>query len=165
MNDRRTSGGGLAARADDLDPPLEEALEQAVRDAARRYGATIDMQLARGIELKPRDQRPAVEHVIQDLRRTANAFPGLRVFMQPIQNINFGARQTRTQYLYTLQGLKLDELYDWAPRACESFAASCYGRGLPAGRVRLIQTWANQLKISITRSMVRASTSISSFVL
>ncbi len=68
------------------------------------------------VELKPREARPAVEHVIQDLRRQANQVPGLRVFFQPIQNINFGARQTRTQYLYTLQGLKLEELYDWAPR-------------------------------------------------
>ena len=68
------------------------------------------------IELKPRGERPPVEQVIQELRRAASAFPGLRVFLTPIQNINFGARQTRTQYVYTLQGLRLEELYDWAPR-------------------------------------------------
>jgi hydrophobic/amphiphilic exporter-1 (mainly G- bacteria), HAE1 family len=68
------------------------------------------------VELKPLGERPPVEEVIQELRRTANAFPGLRVFLTPIQNINFGARQTRTQYVYTLQGLRLEELYDWAPR-------------------------------------------------
>ena len=38
------------------------------------------------------------------------------MFLTPIQNINFGARQTRTHYVYTLQGLRLEELYDWAPR-------------------------------------------------
>jgi hydrophobic/amphiphilic exporter-1 (mainly G- bacteria), HAE1 family len=68
------------------------------------------------IELKPRGERPPVEQVIQELRRAASAFPGLRVFLTPIQNINFGARQTRTQYVYTLQGLRLEELYEWAPR-------------------------------------------------
>jgi HAE1 family hydrophobic/amphiphilic exporter-1 len=68
------------------------------------------------LELKPRGERPPVEQVIQELRRTANATPGLRVFLQPIQNISFGARQTRTQYVYTLQGLRLEELYEWAPR-------------------------------------------------
>jgi len=68
------------------------------------------------IELKPRAERPPVEQVIQELRRTASATPGLRVFLTPIQNISFGARQTRTQYVYTLQGLRLEELYDWAPR-------------------------------------------------
>jgi HAE1 family hydrophobic/amphiphilic exporter-1 len=68
------------------------------------------------IELKPRAERPPVGEVIQELRRAANATPGLRVFLTPIQNISFGARQSRTQYIYTLQGLRLEELYEWAPR-------------------------------------------------
>ncbi len=68
------------------------------------------------VELKPRAQRPAVEQVIQDLRRQAAGVPGMRVFIQPIQNISFGARQSRTLYIYTMQGLRLDELYEWAPR-------------------------------------------------
>ena len=50
------------------------------------------------------------------MRRDASQIPGFRVFLQPIQNINFGARQTRTQFLYTLQGLNLDELYEWSQR-------------------------------------------------
>ena len=68
------------------------------------------------VQLKSRSQRPEVQRVIQQLRRDAATVPGMRVFIQPIQNINFGARQSRTLYLYTLQGLRLDELYDWAPR-------------------------------------------------
>ena len=68
------------------------------------------------VELKPADERPPITTVIQQLRRTAATIPGLRAFIQPIQNLNFGSRQTRTLYLYTLQGLRLDELYDWAQR-------------------------------------------------
>ena len=68
------------------------------------------------LELKPRKERPPVQEVVQDLRRQAGQFPGLRVFLNPIQNINFGARQSRTQYLYTLQGMRLEELYEWAQR-------------------------------------------------
>jgi HAE1 family hydrophobic/amphiphilic exporter-1 len=68
------------------------------------------------VQLKPRDQRPDVNTVIQELRRQASGVPGMRVFLQPIQNISFGARQSRTLYIYTMQGLRLDELYDWAPR-------------------------------------------------
>jgi signal transduction histidine kinase len=49
--------GALTAPADQ---PFEQVLEQAARDAARRYGASIDMQLARGIELPPRDQEAVV---------------------------------------------------------------------------------------------------------
>ncbi|MDN3565534.1 efflux RND transporter permease subunit [Paeniroseomonas aquatica] len=68
------------------------------------------------VELKPADERPGISAVIQQLRRDVSQIAGLRVFIQPIQNLNFGSRQTRTLYLYSLQGLRLDELYDWAQR-------------------------------------------------
>ncbi|GGG20194.1 multidrug transporter [Caldovatus sediminis] len=68
------------------------------------------------VELKPRGERPPMQEVIQDLRRKTNVVPGLRVFINPIQNISFGARPTRTLYVYTVQGLRLDELYEWAQR-------------------------------------------------
>ncbi len=68
------------------------------------------------VQLKPRGQRPDIQTVMQQLRQDAGRVPGMRIFLQPIQNINFGARQTRTLYVYTMQGLRLDELYDWAPR-------------------------------------------------
>ncbi|MES2714030.1 MAG: efflux RND transporter permease subunit, partial [Pseudomonadota bacterium] len=68
------------------------------------------------VTLKPLGQRPDITTAIQQLRRETSQVPGMRVFIQPIQNLNFGARQSRTQYVYTLQGLRLDELYDWAPR-------------------------------------------------
>ncbi|MBK1657405.1 efflux RND transporter permease subunit [Paracraurococcus ruber] len=121
VNTEGPRGSSMTAMAD-VQNRLVEALRQTpyVTNVVSNLGAvggSISINQGRlFVELKPRSERPAVEHVIQDLRRTANAFPGLRVFMQPIQNINFGARQTRTQYLYTLQGLKLEELYDWAPR-------------------------------------------------
>jgi len=68
------------------------------------------------VELKPPGQRPPIGEVIQELRRQVNVVPGLRVFVNPIQNITFGTRPTRTLYVYTLQGLRLDELYEWAQR-------------------------------------------------
>jgi HAE1 family hydrophobic/amphiphilic exporter-1 len=68
------------------------------------------------VELKPANERPSITAVIQQLRRDVSQIAGLRVFIQPIQNLNFGSRQTRTLYLYSLQGLRLDELYDWAQR-------------------------------------------------
>ncbi|TCZ57834.1 efflux RND transporter permease subunit [Roseicella aquatilis] len=121
INTEGPRGASMAAMAE-VQGRLSEALLQTphVKNVVSNLGAvggSISINQGRlFVELKPRKERPPVEHVIQELRQTANAFPGLRVFMQPIQNINFGARQTRTQYLYTLQGLRLDELYDWAPR-------------------------------------------------
>ena len=45
----QAGGGALAARADE---PLDDALAEAARDAARRYGAAVDMELADGIVLR-----------------------------------------------------------------------------------------------------------------
>jgi hydrophobic/amphiphilic exporter-1 (mainly G- bacteria), HAE1 family len=121
INTEGPRGASMAAMAE-VQGRLSEALLKTphVTNVVSNLGAvggSISINQGRlFVELKPRKERPPVEHVIQELRRTANGFPGLRVFMQPIQNINFGARQTRTQYLYSLQGLRLDELYDWAPR-------------------------------------------------
>ncbi|TDH60514.1 efflux RND transporter permease subunit [Dankookia rubra] len=80
-------------------------------------GPSISINQGRAfVELKERNERPAIQQVIQSLRRDAGRIPGLRVFINPIQNLNFGSRITRTLYLYTLQGLRLDELYEWAQR-------------------------------------------------
>ncbi len=68
------------------------------------------------VQLTPRAGRPGVAAVIHSLRFGANSVPGMRVFLQPIQNLAFGARPSRTLYTYTLQGLRLDELHEWALR-------------------------------------------------
>jgi len=76
------------------------------------------------VELKPRNERPPVVEVIQRLRRETSQVPGMQVFVQPIQNLNFGARQARTLYLYTLQGLESGPLYDFAGRLAARLRAN-----------------------------------------
>jgi len=67
------------------------------------------------VELKPRDQRPPVNEVIQELRRQVSAVTGVNVFFQPVQNLNIGVRSTRALYQYTLTSGNLDELYRYGP--------------------------------------------------
>jgi len=67
------------------------------------------------VELKPRDQRPPVNEVIQELRRQVSAVTGVNVFFQPVQNLNLGVRSTRALYQYTLTSGNLDELYRFGP--------------------------------------------------
>ena len=67
------------------------------------------------VQLKPRNQRPPVTEVIQELRRQVGAVTGINVFFQPVQNLNIGVRSTRSFYQYTLQSGNLDELYRFAP--------------------------------------------------
>jgi hydrophobic/amphiphilic exporter-1 (mainly G- bacteria), HAE1 family len=63
--------------------------------------------------LKPYGQRDSVLEVIQRLRKKVAELEGISVFMQPVQNMQIGARFTKGLFQYTLQGTELHELYKW----------------------------------------------------
>ena len=67
------------------------------------------------ITLKPRRQRDAMPVVLARLQSKLAQVTGLSVFMQPVQDIQIGARISRTQYQYTLTDTDGDELSHWAP--------------------------------------------------
>ena len=58
------------------------------------------------ITLKPWSQRQSnVMQVIAQLDRATQPVPGIRLFMQPAQDVRVGARLTKTLYQYTTPGL------------------------------------------------------------
>jgi HAE1 family hydrophobic/amphiphilic exporter-1 len=65
--------------------------------------------------LKPRDQRPHAEKIIQDLRPKLATVQGMRVYPQIIPTIRLGGQLTKAVYQYTLQAPDTAELYHWAP--------------------------------------------------
>jgi HAE1 family hydrophobic/amphiphilic exporter-1 len=65
--------------------------------------------------LKPRDQRPHAEKIIQDLRPKLATVQGMRVYPQIIPTIRLGGQLTKAVYQYTLQAPDTAELYRWAP--------------------------------------------------
>jgi hydrophobic/amphiphilic exporter-1 (mainly G- bacteria), HAE1 family len=67
------------------------------------------------IRLKPHNQRPHVDQVIEDLRPKLAAVPGLRVYPQNLPTIRIGGNLTKAVYQYTLQDTDLKSLYHWAP--------------------------------------------------
>jgi hydrophobe/amphiphile efflux-1 (HAE1) family protein len=74
------------------------------------------------INLKPRDQRDAsASQIIDRLRPKLAQIEGIALFMQASQDINVGARFSRTQYQFTLQDADLDELDHWAPILLKAF--------------------------------------------
>jgi HAE1 family hydrophobic/amphiphilic exporter-1 len=74
--------------------------------------------------LKPRDQRPPADQIIQELRPKLATVPGMRVYPQIIPTIRIG-QLTKAIYQYTLQSPDTQELYYWAPILLEKL------RGLP----------------------------------
>jgi multidrug efflux pump len=76
------------------------------------------------ITLKPRRQRETVSAVIARLHRELSGIAGLSVYMQPVQDIQIGARVSRTQYQYTLVDTDAAELATWLPRLIGAMRAS-----------------------------------------
>jgi len=77
------------------------------------------------IRLKPHDQRPPVDQIIQELRPKLATIPGINVYPQVLPTIRIGGQLTKALYQYTLQSTDLNELYYWAPILFERM------RGLP----------------------------------
>ena len=69
------------------------------------------------VTLKPLSERKiSVVQVIGRLRPKLNQVAGARLFLQAVQDIWVGGRQSNAQYQYTLQGDDSKEIYAWAPK-------------------------------------------------
>jgi hydrophobic/amphiphilic exporter-1 (mainly G- bacteria), HAE1 family len=67
------------------------------------------------MRLKPRNERPPAQKVIEELRPKLAQIPGMRAFPQIPPSIRLGGRLTKSAYQYTLQGSDINELYRYAP--------------------------------------------------
>jgi multidrug efflux pump len=69
------------------------------------------------INLKPLDQRDlSASDVVRRLNNSLTQVNGIKLFMQPVQNITVDDRVSRTQYQYTLEDPDVNELNSWATR-------------------------------------------------
>ena len=69
------------------------------------------------VALKPLSQRTvSADRVIGRLRRKLAAIPGAHLFLQAVQDIHVGGRQSNAEYQYTLQGDTPEELNEWTPK-------------------------------------------------
>jgi multidrug efflux pump len=68
------------------------------------------------IALKPVGARDGVAAVVKRLQAAIAGVPGITAFFQPVQDIQIGARVSRTQFQYTLVDTDAGELATWTPR-------------------------------------------------
>src|SRR5271169_6826498 len=121
---------GISEAAQDISPQgmmeRQEAIlgvvskDPAVASAAAYVGpggATVTENDGRMfITLKPHGERDATaDQVIARLNRALQPIQGITLYMQAAQDINVGARLSKTQYQYTLVDVDSDELGHWAP--------------------------------------------------
>ena len=73
------------------------------------------------IALKPLSERklPA-DRIIARLRGKLSRVAGASLFLQAVQDIRVGGRQSNAQYQYTLQADSLDDLRTWVPRLTQA---------------------------------------------
>ena len=68
-------------------------------------------------QLKPLGERKlTADQVIDRLRGKLKKVPGATLYMRASQDIRVGGRGSNSQYDYTLQSDKLNDLYQWAPK-------------------------------------------------
>ncbi len=76
------------------------------------------------VALKPLSARDvSADQVITRLRPQLAHVAGARLFLQAVQDIRVGGRQSNAQYQYTLQADDAPTLYKWAPKLTEALQA------------------------------------------
>jgi multidrug efflux pump len=74
------------------------------------------------ITLKSHHERDvSADQVITRLRAKLSRVPGASLFLQAVQDVRIGGRQSNAQYQYTLQSPNLDELNAFAPQMLNRF--------------------------------------------
>jgi hydrophobic/amphiphilic exporter-1 (mainly G- bacteria), HAE1 family len=68
------------------------------------------------INLKPRGERPAMDKVLEELRRDMRRIPGVNVYFNPIQNLRIGGRVSKSRFQYVMKSVNATELQDNADR-------------------------------------------------
>jgi multidrug efflux pump len=119
MGDQDVSFEAMKTKTDELiaivkkDPGVENVLAFVGGNGAQNQGRVF-------IVLKPLNVRKiSADQVIARLRPKLSHVPGATLFLQSVQDLQIGGRQSNAQYQYTLSGEDLDELYLWAPKLLE----------------------------------------------
>jgi hydrophobe/amphiphile efflux-1 (HAE1) family protein len=120
---------GVTYAAEDVSPDGMSAIQEKVIGTVLKDPAVLTVGAGIGaggttptenegrffISLKPRPERPPISQVMARLGERVRGVVGVRLFMQPVQDIVIGGRMTATQYQYTLTDIDLNELNKWAP--------------------------------------------------
>ncbi len=124
---------GTTEAAQDVSFPAMKAYQEQINalvgsdpDIAHMVSSIGSMNASTGntgtlfIELKPAPGRKVTaDQIIARLRPKAARLPGIKLYLQSVQDLRMGGRSARTQYQYTVQDADLDELKQWAPKVVE----------------------------------------------
>ena len=68
------------------------------------------------INLKPHNSRDDIQKVMARLQSNVDKLSGIKLYLQPVQDLTIEDRVSRTQYQFTLEDANPEELSDWVPK-------------------------------------------------
>jgi multidrug efflux pump len=71
------------------------------------------------INLKPIEQRPALAAVTSELAGLAERVPGIRIYLQPVQDLTIDTETGLTPYRFALQGADANQVNQWAQKLAD----------------------------------------------
>jgi len=75
------------------------------------------------VQLKPKSQRPTLDGILNDLRKSLGDVPGIASFAVPVQNLRIGGIASASQYQFIVQAIDRNELLAWAGKIQDAMSA------------------------------------------
>jgi len=109
---------------EDISFPAMTALLERV-DRVVRENPAVESSLTRAdetnngrmfVNLKPRGERPPLQQVLEDLRKSVRVVPGVNVYFNPIQNLRIGGRVSKSQFQYVMRSVEPGQLLEYSQR-------------------------------------------------
>ena len=125
------------------DPNVEKVLAQ--MEGSNGSAGTNNARLMM-ITLKPLDQRKlGADAIVRELRPKVSHIPGVNAFVLNPPAIRLGARNARSNYQYTLQGLDLSQLQEYSGRLLDKLKqipgfvdlTSDYDAAMPSVQIKI----------------------------
>ena len=66
------------------------------------------------IQLKPLGERQPMERILEDLRNKVQVIPGIKVYLNPLQNLRLGGRRSKSRYQYVMRSVHTENLNEAA---------------------------------------------------
>ena len=96
---------------------LEDPAVESVSSFIGVDGSNTTMNSGRMlINLKPHGQRPHVLEVMRRIQKSVAGLESIKLYTQPVQDLTIEDRVSRTQFQFTMDTARLDELVVWVPR-------------------------------------------------
>jgi len=74
--------------------------------------------------LKPQNERPLAQRVLEEIRPRLDSIPGLKIYLQNVPALRIGGFVSKSEFQYALLDADMNELIAWVPKIVDRFNRS-----------------------------------------